>query len=694
MLSKKVVVVVLAILLLSGCVGEVEEGKKFPKKPPKPEKSVTERIRGLQFGKWEQLQGLDGGDMHFIYSTKGGILFLSHGFGGVWRSEDGGRSWKMIMQDNFVDLNFYDIEEIGDKLYAGSNRGLWVSRDGGVSWEKVSTGFEEIDSGKYHIVSLANYKGDVCFTAVLDKAYRNGKPGDGKLLCMKNGRAVEVEVPASEEIVVAAKGDLLFISSPYSGLYVFDGKWRKILDAKTTKVFVDDGYNLYVGTIADWWYIGEYKDNNWEWKHVVLEEKDVNTVFHFIVPDPANKRRLWFGCGGISTFYSFSARGSGNAFVGVGCWDGEKLEKVKLSPNYATSIAFYGDETVDTPCGKATKVAFVTVGGQAVQKTEDGGLSWHNSYEGVYGDTINAISPLNSGILAGSIVITAVSGTEIATDHGDSWLGVDFRIGKVDGKLPGYSWRAASPDERVKGRYDLLISTGYPGNFGGDGIFGVDTSCLKSESSGCVERLLSGVYYDVVVVGDKLYAGNMDDGVDVLNLKSLEVSKIRVGNAKTPVPVVKFFDGKLYFETYRGKFVGDGWKWTGKKGEVYLYDGEARLVYEKYVINFYVNGNEFVALTPNSLVYKPDIFGKAVEVSLPSKKYTDMAVDWDKGLIFLSTDGEGVFYTTLDEIKSGKVSLREINDGLMTLKIRNLAYSDGYLFAGTRGHSVWRLRIT
>jgi len=36
----------------------------------------------------EQLEGMDGGNMHFIFSTSKGVMFVSHGFGGVWQSED------------------------------------------------------------------------------------------------------------------------------------------------------------------------------------------------------------------------------------------------------------------------------------------------------------------------------------------------------------------------------------------------------------------------------------------------------------------------------------------------------------------------------------------------------------------------------------------------------------------------------
>ncbi len=70
-----------------------------------------------------------------------------------------------------------------------------------------------------------------------------------------------------------------------------------------------------------------------------------------------------------------------------------------------------------------------------------------------------------------------------------------------------------------------------------------------------------------------------------------------------------------------------------------------------------------------------------------------MAVDWNNGVVFLSTYGDGVFYTTLDEVKKGYVTLTAVNDGLLTLKIRNLAYDGKYLFAGTQGCSVWRLNF-
>ncbi len=106
----------------------------------------------------------------------------------------------------------------------------------------------------------------------------------------------------------------------------------------------------------------------------------------------------------------------------------------------------------------------------------------------------------------------------------------------------GYSWCAASPDEKVEGRYDLFISTGYPSPYKGDGVFAVDVSCLQSGGEKCIERLIDGAHYEMVVFNDKLYAGSMDSGVSMLDPNTLHLSKIGLGSA---APLVRMFDGKL-----------------------------------------------------------------------------------------------------------------------------------------------------
>lgn len=674
------------------------EEKEINKTKQIIEEGITKNVS--LSGRWEPI-GPDGGDMHFMYATREGILFASHGFAGVWRSEDGGNTWELIRQDNFIDLHFLSMVEYQGKLYAGTNKGLWLSKDKGKSWEKIITGIKDIDNGIYIISSLAIFNDKLFFASVLDKRYRNRKPGYGKLYYFENGKVKEFPIPkgADKEIVIGARDPYLFLSSPYSGLYVLSLKnptWIKILDKKTTKVYVDDEYNLYVGTIGDWWYLGRKKGDGWKWEHLTLPNKSNNTIFHFLVPDPINKKRLWFGAGGISGIYSFSARGSGNAFVGVGCWD-EKWSDTSIKDNFALSIAFLPGEKVSTKCGYATKYALIPQGGrESVMKTSDGGKTWKRSYNGIWGDTINAISPITSGLWKGSIAVTAVSGTQITKDFGNTWVeGIDFTLGRINDKLPGYHWIVISPNEKIKDKYDLLVSTGYPSPEGGDGVFGVDTSCLMSGGKECAEKILEGPHYEMVIIDDKLYAGSMEEGVDVLDLKTFKVSKITLPGAGV---LVRYFDGKLFVGTYEEKrFIGDTWRFLGKRGRVYICDGKCKEIYDKYVISFFVKDGKFVALSNVFLIYKPDINSeKTVEVKLPKAEYSDMTVDWEDGLIFLSTfdiETPGVLWTTLDELKSGKVELRPLEKGLLTRQVRNLVYFSGYLFAGTEGQSVWRMRI-
>ncbi len=147
------ILIVLAIMVVfsaAGCVSPYEKPDKGlkPKPPyPKPQPEKPEEKYKVS-GIWTQLRGLDGGDMQIIRSVNG-ILFVSHGFSGVWRSENGGKSWEIINQNDFVDILFYDVKEFEGWIYAASNKGIWKSGDNGKTWEKVYTGYSEIDEEVY-----------------------------------------------------------------------------------------------------------------------------------------------------------------------------------------------------------------------------------------------------------------------------------------------------------------------------------------------------------------------------------------------------------------------------------------------------------------------------------------------------------------------------------------------------------------
>lgn len=79
-----------------------------------------------------------------IYAAVGQPRTREGRCGQLWRSDDGGDSWKMIVQNGLpADLSLFDLSvdpSCGEKLLASSDRGVWRSDDGGVNWSPSSGG--------------------------------------------------------------------------------------------------------------------------------------------------------------------------------------------------------------------------------------------------------------------------------------------------------------------------------------------------------------------------------------------------------------------------------------------------------------------------------------------------------------------------------------------------------------------------
>jgi len=675
--------------------------------------------------KWESI-GPDGGDMHFVYINSNHTVFASHCFGGFWRSVDG-ENWELIYDPEFVNMNVQAMDEIDGTLFAGGNKGLWKSCDDGKTWSKVITGNNYVDNGKYEVVSIiALSETHLFFTAKIDRralfsgfrAYKNG------FFELDNGSTTFWEIPESATpYVVTMLGydedldgrEVLFVSSSDSGLYVFDlasKNWTKILDKSTTRVFVDPGNDtIYVGTIGDWYYIGKHCEGKWKWEHVEIEGKSC-AIAEFIVKDPYNSNRLWIGANGGERGSLYKTNLSGDSLVGVGFWIDGEWKELKLKENWGITIAIdrnRKDEdmenyTIVTPYGLGARIAYVPQAGRGcIQKTEDGGVSWRRAYSGIYGDTINKISYIDCGVRKGNIVVTCVSGNQITTDFGDTWEeGVDFTIGDIGFGLPGYSWGVASPSNKLEGRYDLLVATGYPPtSFTGNGVYAVDTECLESECKGkCMKRIASGPYFDLIVVGDKLFAGRMDEDLDIINLTDYSVHRIDVDGAGINV----LYDGKKIFVSTEsgGNRETDSYFFSDSRctGNLYVCDDDGtdcrKIFSGERIISFSVNGSRIMALTnSHKLIYWEDYNSSpTAEINLSDAIYSGMVVDWGRDLIYISTfnvGDSGVYVTNFEKVFSGK--LYPLADGLLERRVRSLLLANGYLFAGTEGMSVWRLKL-
>lgn len=116
---------------------------------------------------WRERKLVDAGetgDRHLlqIFAGGGGLVFVAAEVGGVFRSEDSGRNWKLVQTDNkgsfWTGLALRD----GSLLVAGMRGHIYRSSDRGLSWKEVPdvtqqslTSMVQGEDGAVHLVGMA-----------------------------------------------------------------------------------------------------------------------------------------------------------------------------------------------------------------------------------------------------------------------------------------------------------------------------------------------------------------------------------------------------------------------------------------------------------------------------------------------------------------------------------------------------------
>ncbi|RLF12915.1 MAG: hypothetical protein DRJ62_01390 [Thermoprotei archaeon] len=381
---------------------------------------------------------------------------------------------------------------------------------------------------------------------------------------------------------------------------------------------------------------------------------------------------------------------------------------------------------------------------QCVLKTVNGGRNWVPSYDGIYGDCINEVSFVSGGRLPDALVVLCQSGIELSYDYGSSWDD-QFDLAPGEGPKTGFPWWALPLPEgydytlNIGGEeYDLdfLLITGYPGPPAEStsrryGLLAVSSSYIKDAraekmplADGIVALTSSPAIYGVLA-GDYVVLSLQEGGVEVYDLRSHVSHTSSLGLPPGGVYKIAYEnyggDTWWFLSTYEGEPLfrtrgDDHYMWYGPSRILRaknLLEDPANTVWEQVypesgcvdcgIVSISLHEGELLALkSSGEILYCRDYTAENPEFEVVELSYsgeptyfTDMEVDWSRGVIYISSVGEsgcGVYYTTMSEVERGSASLKPFNEGLPTRLVRSLLLVDGRLYAATWWSSVWMVR--
>lgn len=200
--------------------------------------------------------------------------------GGVFRSDDGGRSWTLVGLQGEAVRALEMAPSYPKELVAGTRSGVFRSRDEGESWERISpAGDEELQN--VDSVAVKPDNADVIYAGTYHLPWKtvdggkSWKPVAAGLIDDSDIMSLRVDATNPERIYLSA----------CSGIYRSEnqgGMWTKLqgipYEARRTQAIVQDGKNpktLYAATTEGLWVT---RDAGESWRRTTPKDWVVNAV--------------------------------------------------------------------------------------------------------------------------------------------------------------------------------------------------------------------------------------------------------------------------------------------------------------------------------------------------------------------------------------------------------------------------------
>ncbi len=643
-------------------------------------------------GTWRQTNGPYGGKILTLYETIDGALLAGTEKVGIFRSTDNGNSWTPVNTGLSFGGRFMDVTAIaekGNKIYVGVWNTLYFSADIGDTWQRVPT--IRTPNEIYDIVTLDDY---IYVSALLTGVWQS-KDGnswtqinDG-LGATSQGYLLQSDQPL---IPVPSGG---FALNPMPVKLASVG--TKLLVAATKKGFFrkmvnEDSWTPINSTVIEH-SDGAESENNSQDKQELKPSSKQHSSYDLHVESFASVRHSLYMSGSIGEKSGIFRSNDGGA-----SWTLITPEKVREESDAVQTIAVQGERL------------YVGTNDGLVHISDDMGDAWMSINDGVMHGEVLTVLPINDNTV---FIGTSRNGVFRTTDAGASW--VECHTGIINTNV--------SKLEVIGDKlYTVVGSKIVYSADGGDtwspindplnqGKCGVQTLCASDG------ELYIGAYFG----DDKflpLYSplGGEGDSVYRLNRENDTLVELFTDKDLFQIQSMDVVGNTFYIGTWNSGI----FQWDQKMGltKLGLADDDISMLS--------ANSEYVIAVTGDSEIYRfkenrwnPIHTAEMIDGGLSDLKWvgsTLYATFWNKG-VFRSRDGGDTWTSINDGLDDTSVTsigtdgtevyvctstsfFQWIEEkqhwksmGSLSQQVSCLAVVDGFLYAGTYGSGVYKIRI-
>ena len=655
-------------------------------------------------GAWRQTNGPYGGKILTLYETTNGVLFAGTESAGVFRSTDNGNSWTQVNTGLLFGGRYTDVTamaEKGDKIYVNVWNALYFSTDIGNTWQRVPA--IRIPDEIYNIVTLDDYIYVSAFaTGVWQSKDGNSwtqiNDGLGPTLqgdLLQNPQPL-IPVPSgvgfglsTMPVKLSSVGTKMLVAATEKGFFrkmVNEDSWTPI---NSTVVKHSDGEH------SD----GVESENNSQDKPGLKPSSKQHSVYDLHVESFASIKHELYMYGKIGKEWGIFRSNDGGA-----SWMLITPEEVKEKrSDTVQTIAVQGERLY---AGNRNGLIYLS---------EDMGDSWISFNDGVMHGDVLTVLPINDRTV---FMGTSRNGVFRTTDAGDSW--VECNTGIIN--------TSVSKLEVIGGTLYTVVGKNivYSADGGGTWLPVHDPS--KQSKSAFFSPTLcvsDGELYIGAYFGDERFVpplGSEGDGVYRLNRENNTLVELFTDKDLFAIESMDVVGRTFYIGTWRsGVFQWDQKMGLTKLGleqhsNIWLLSANSENVIAVTGSHGAV-GNEIYHFKENR--WEPIHSTDMLDDGLTDLKWvgsTLYATFYNKGVLrsrdggdtwtvindgldetsatSIGTDGTAVYVGTSTSVFQWieeKQHWKSI--GSLTQEVSSLAVVDGFLYAGTFGSGVYKIRI-